>query len=178
MVKQYPKGKSSTHLHSLKPGDNLRFVAALKGYAWTPNEYPHVALISGGAGITPVYQLLQGIFQNPDDKTKVTLVAGVNSDRDVLLKEKLESIRKQHPGRLRVFYTVSDPVDGSPFRKGYVTKELLGEVLGGNAKEDTKVFVCGPPAMEASLVGVRGWTGGKPGILQELGYRSDQIHKF
>lgn len=178
MVKRYPKGKASTHLHSLKPGDDLHFVAALKGYPWKPNEYPHVALIAGGAGITPVYQLLQGIFQNPDDKTNVTLVAGVNSDRDVLLKEKLDDIKQRFPGRLKVVYVVSDPVAGSPFRKGYVTKEVLEDVLGDTAKENTKVFVCGPPAMEASLTGTRGWFGGKPGILQELGYREGQIHKF
>lgn len=178
MVKRYPDGKASTCLHSLEPGQSLRFVAALKGYAWTPNEHPHVALIAGGAGITPIYQLLQGILQNPDDHTKVTLIIGANSDQDILLKDKLDPFKKQHPGRLRVVYTVGNPVSDSPFRKGYITREVLEDAIDGTAKEDTKVFVCGPPAMEASLVGTRTRTGGRAGILEQLGYKSGQVHKF
>lgn len=177
MVKRYPDGKASTYLHSLEPGQSLRFVAALRGYPWTPNKHPHVALIAGGAGITPVYQLLQGIFQNPDDKTKVTLVIGANSDHDILLKDKLDAFKDQHPDRLRITYTVSNPAPDSPFKKGYITDEVLRDVLDGSAKEDTKVFVCGPPAMETSLVGARR-SGGKLGILEQLGYSKDQIHQF
>ena len=122
--------------------------------------------------------MLQGIFQNPDDKTNVTLVIGANSDQDILLKDKLDAFEKRHPGRLKVVYTVSNPAPDSPFNKGYITHEVLRDAFDGNAKEDTKVFVCGPPAMEASLVGSRRWSSGKPGILEQLGYRRDQIHQF
>lgn len=178
MVKRYPDGKARTYLHSLEPGQSLRFVAVLKGYAWTPNKHPHIAVIAGGAGITPIYQLLQGIFQNPDDQTNVTLVFGANSDQDILLKDKLDAIKQKFPTRLKVVYTVCNPVPDSPFKKEFITEEVLRDALNGTAKEDTKVFVCGPPAMEASLVGTRSWSGGKAGILEQLGYMSDQIHRF
>ncbi|KAI5459168.1 oxidoreductase NAD-binding domain-containing protein [Mariannaea sp. PMI_226] len=173
LVKKYPNGKASTHLHSLQPGDKLFFAAALKGYGWKANEFPHIALIAGGAGITPIFQLAQGILRNPEDKTAITLVFGVNGDEDVLLRDEFEQFSREFPDRFRAIYTVSHPSEGSPFRKGYVTKQLLEEVLPAS-KGDTKVFVCGPPAMETSLVGkVR-----STGILGELGYRKDQIHKF
>ncbi|KAF4918751.1 NADH-cytochrome b5 reductase 2 [Colletotrichum viniferum] len=174
MVKKYPDGKQSTHLHSLAPGQKLLFAAALKGHQWKPNSYPHVTLIAGGAGITPIYQLAQGILRNPQDKTAITLVFGVNSDQDVLLKKEFEEFEREFPGRFRAVYTVSNPVAGSPYRKGYVTKQLLEEVAPVPKTAETKVFVCGPPAMEAALVGKRT----APGILQELGYRKDQIHQF
>ncbi|KAF3812152.1 NADH-cytochrome b5 reductase 2 [Colletotrichum gloeosporioides] len=174
MVKKYPDGKQSTHLHSLAPGQKLLFAATLKGHQWKPNSYPHVTLIAGGAGITPIYQLAQGILRNPQDKTAITLVFGVNSDQDVLLKKEFEEFEKEFPGRFRAVYTVSNPVAGSPYRKGYVTKQLLEEVAPVPKTAETKVFVCGPPAMEAALVGKRT----APGILQELGYRKDQIHQF
>ncbi|KAJ2907169.1 hypothetical protein MKZ38_007684 [Zalerion maritima] len=170
MVKHYPSGKASTHLHSLQPGDSLRFVTAIPGYPWTPNKHSSVTLIAGGAGITPIYQLVQGILDNPEDKTKITLVFGVNSDRDVLLQKEFDNYEKRFPGRFRAVYTVSNPENGSALRKGYVTRELLEEV-GGKGE---KVFVCGPPAMEAALTGQRG----KGGILAELGYSKDQVHKF
>lgn len=175
MVKHYPNGKASTHLHSLQPGDRLLFAAALRGYPWTPNKHPHVALIAGGAGITPMYQLIQGIFHNPDDRTKVTLVFGVNTDADALLQKEFDALARRFPDRFRVVYTVSNPAPSSPFQKGYVTQELLGEVLDSGEAE-TKVLVCGPPAMEVALLGGRGSQ--EAGILEKLGYRKDQVYKF
>ena len=174
MVKRYPDGKSSTHLHSLAPGQSLRFLAALKGPQWTPNQVPHVVLIAGGAGITPCYQLAQGILRNPDDRTAVTLVYGANSDEDVLLREELKNWEKRFPGRFKAVYTVSRPVEGSKYRKGYVNEQLLREAVPGVGGNDTKVFVCGPPPMEKSLVGDRS----TKGVLEGLGYRKDQVTKF
>ncbi|KAK0377618.1 oxidoreductase NAD-binding domain-containing protein [Colletotrichum limetticola] len=175
IVKKYPDGKQSTHIHSLTPGQKLLFALAIKGHQWKPNSYSHITLIAGGAGITPIYQLAQGILRNPEDKTAITLVFGVNSDQDVLLKQEFEQFEKEFPGRFKAVYTVSHPVANSPYRKGYVTKQLLEEVgVAPKKEEDTKVFVCGPPAMEAALVGKRS----APGVLQELGYRKDQIHQF
>ncbi|KAI0483496.1 oxidoreductase NAD-binding domain-containing protein [Xylaria cf. heliscus] len=175
MVKKYPNGKQSTHLHSLQPGDSLRFVTPIPGYKWTPNKHPDITLIAGGAGITPMYQLIQGILSNPDDKTRVTLVFGVNTDADVLLKSEFEDFERRFPDRFKAIYTVSNPVPGSPYSKGYVTKELLSKVVTATpGTKNTKVFVCGPPAMESALVGSRK----QPGILGELGYTKDQIYKF
>jgi cytochrome-b5 reductase len=178
MVKQYPDGKASTYLHSMAPGEPLYFIKPLfGGYRWTPNQYPHVMLIAGGAGITPVYQLAQGILNNPEDKTKITLVFGVNSDADVLLRKEFEKFEQKFPGRFKAVYTVSNPSEGSPFRKGYVTKALLEEVSEEAQMEDTKVFVCGPPAMEKALLGGRGPLKGS-GVLEQLGYKKEQMHNF
>lgn len=172
MVKKYPGGKVSTHLHSLQPGDSLFFAFGIKAFSWIPNKHDHITLIAGGAGITPLYQLIQGVLNNPEDRTKLTLIFGVNTERDLLLREEFESYAKRFPDQFKIVYTVSKPEEGSTVRKGHVTKELLKEVLP--ARTD-KVFVCGPPAMESALTG-KGW--GESGILGELGYKKDQIFKF
>jgi cytochrome-b5 reductase len=179
MVKKYPNGKASSHLHSLVPGDTLTFAAAIKGESWTPNKHPQIYAIAGGAGITPIYQLVQGILNNPDDKTKIKLVFGVNTEQDLLLREELEGFKARFPDRFEYLYTVSHPteqvlggsVDGE-VRKGYVTEELLRSVV--TADGDVRVFVCGPPAMEDALAGSRG----KEGVLAKLGFRKDQVCKF
>ncbi|KAH8202948.1 hypothetical protein TruAng_002894 [Truncatella angustata] len=173
LVKHYPNGKASTHLHSLAPGDSLFFIAKIPGFAYKPNQFAHVTLIAGGAGITPIYQLASSILRDTNDKTKIDLVFGVNSDADVLMKDEFETWEKEFPGRFKANYIVSRPVEGSPYAKGYVTKDLLG-VVAEPVTADSKVFVCGPPAMETALVG--SWK--QKGILQELGYRKDQVHKF
>ncbi|KAK6949098.1 hypothetical protein Daesc_009171 [Daldinia eschscholtzii] len=172
LIKKYPDGKQSTYIHSLKPGDSLRFITKIPGYNYQPNKHSEILLIAGGAGITPIYQLIRGILQNPEDHTKINLVFGVNTDADLLLRKELDEYVSNFPSRFHVTYTISRPEVGSPFRQGYVTKELLNEVAPQSG--NSKVFVCGPPPMEAALVG--SWK--KSGILQELGYRKDQIHKF
>ncbi|KAH6654928.1 NADH-cytochrome b5 reductase [Verticillium dahliae] len=84
LVKLYPDGKQSTHLHSLSPGETLLFAAA---------------------GITPIYQLTQGILRNPEDKTNITLVFGINTDADALLKPEFDAFEKDFPGRFEAIYT-------------------------------------------------------------------------
>ncbi|KAL5051341.1 hypothetical protein BDW71DRAFT_193742 [Aspergillus fruticulosus] len=181
LVKQYPSGKASTHLHSLKPGDNLFILASIPGFNWIPNKYSHVYLIAGGAGITPIYQLAQGILDNPADRTKITVVFGVNTEQDLLLGTEFDAYKRAHPERIDVHCAVSQPSgDFKPapgVRSGYVTKEVLAEVMGGPDEADTKIFVCGPPAMEKALVG-SGFGKGQPGILEQLGYSKDKIHRF
>ncbi|KAK0621689.1 hypothetical protein B0T17DRAFT_494607 [Bombardia bombarda] len=177
MVKHYPGGAQSTHIHSLKPGDKLSFMR-IPGYNWTPNKHSHVALIAGGAGITPMYQLTRGILKNPDDKTRITLVWGVNTDDDIFLRDQFAAMERQFPGRFKAVYVVATPDAASSHPKGFVTKELL-EKAGLSAKagkdSDIKVLICGPEPMEKALKGA--WRG-KPGILSELGYTRDQIHNF
>lgn len=181
LVKRYPQGKQSTHLHSLSPGDTVMFAVCIPGYKWTPNKHTSVTLIAGGAGITPIYQLVQGILDNPEDKTKITLVFGVNGEQDVLLNDEFKKYEASHPGQFRAVYAVSDlkgESEGGRFRKGYVTEALLREVAAPPSEENTKVMVCGPPAMEEALLGKKGWGGKSGGVLEKLGYRKDQIHQF
>jgi cytochrome-b5 reductase len=172
-VKKYSDGKASTHIHSLIPGDSLFFLGSIKAYPWKTNEFQHITLIAGGAGITPLYQLTSSILSNPQEKTAITLVFGINSDRDALFRNEFSEWEKKFPDRFKVVYTVSNPGPNSPFPKGYVTKELLENLVGKKGSE--KVFVCGPPGLEKALMGGRGNQGG---ILNELGFEKEQIYKF
>ena len=138
-------------------------------------------------GITPCFQLVKGIVENPKDKTSITLVVANRSPRDVLLKRELEELERKSGGRLRVVHTVGEG-DGSGeqgaqeqgFRRGRVTKALLEELLPKEKFErDAKIFVCGPPEMEDVMVGKNAYIwGASGGILAELGYGKKMIHVF
>jgi cytochrome-b5 reductase len=126
-----------------------------------------------------MYQLIQGILKNPDEKTKITLVFGVNNDEEILFRDEFMQYEKKFPDRFKAIYTISNPADGSPYPKGYVTKELLQKVMTDCDARDSKVFVCGPPAMEASLLGRKGGFGGREtGILEQIRYTKDRVYKF
>ena len=186
MVKKYPNGKASSHLHSLEPGQTQFFAFAppCRGYYWLPNKHSHVYLLAGGAGITPMYQLIQGVLNDPEDRTKITLVHGVNTKDDFVLSEELDGFKTRFPDRFNVVRTVSSVEDDgtapSSFHKGHITEPLLRQVMKGLAEGSVKVFVCGPPGMEASLLGSnrRCGNGNGMGILGRLGYTKEQIYKF
>ncbi|CAN9113174.1 unnamed protein product [Alternaria alternata] len=173
LVKRYPGGKQSTHLHSLAVGEKLFVVAAIPGFSWKPNLTSHVILIAGGSGITPVFQLMQGILRNPEDKTSTTLILGSKDNDGLLLKSELDQVAKDYPARVKASYTVSHLIEGSTTREGHIDKEFLETILPHRDQEN-HVFVCGPPSMEMFLVGKRN----TPGILEQLGFKKNYIHTF
>ncbi|KAL9109594.1 MAG: hypothetical protein Q9227_005774 [Pyrenula ochraceoflavens] len=179
LIKRYPNGKSSEYLHSLKPGATISARGPLPTYPWKPNQHSHVVLLAGGAGITPIYQLAQTILENPKDKTKVTLVFGNNNDQDVLLKDKFDEFARDRGDQFKAVYAVSHTSEGSGYYKGYITKELLQKTMPSSHEPGVKVLVCGPPGLEKSITGQSGWFGGSyGGILKELGFSKDQVHRF
>ncbi|XXH05976.1 hypothetical protein Hte_012420 [Hypoxylon texense] len=181
VVKKYPNGPMSTHLHEMIPGQRLDFKGPLPKYPWTANKHDHIALIAGGTGITPMYQLCRAIFKNPDDKTKVTLVFGNVSEEDILLKREFEDLENTYPNRFRAFYVLNTPPKEWVGAKGFITKDLLKTVLPEPKSENIKVFVCGPPGLYKAISGNKVSPtdqGELSGYLQELGYSKDQVYKF
>ncbi|KAI0976541.1 oxidoreductase NAD-binding domain-containing protein [Xylaria arbuscula] len=181
IVKKYPDGPMSTYLHDLVPGQRLDFKGPLPKYPWTANKHEHIALVAGGTGITPMYQLIRAIFNNPDDKTKVTLVFGNVSEEDILLKRELAHIENTYPQRFRAFYVLDNPPKEWAGNKGYINKDLLKTVLPEPKEGNIKIFVCGPPGLYKAISGTKVSPkdqGELSGVLKELGYTEDQVYKF
>ncbi len=182
VIKRYPSGPMSEHLHDMSPEQRLSFKGPLPKYPWTLNKHQHIALIAGGTGITPMYQLCRAIFNNPDERTKVTLVFGNVSEQDILLKHELHELENTYPQRFRAFYVLDNPPPEWAGGKGYITKELLKTVLPEPKEgENVKLFVCGPPGMYNAISGPKkspADQGELGGILKELGYSKDQVYKF
>lgn len=181
LVKVYPNGPMSEHLHAMEPGQTLAFKGPIPKYPWSPNKHEHITLIAGGTGITPMYQLVRAIFNNPEDKTKVSLVFGNLTEEDVLLKSEFEQLEKKYPKRFRTFFTLDKPSKGWPYGSGHITKEVLQDVLPDPKSENIKIFVCGPPGLYKAISGGKKSPqdqGELAGILKDLGYSKEQVYKF
>lgn len=181
VVKVYPNGPMSEHLHSMNVDQRLSFKGPLPKYPWEANKHEHISLIAGGTGITPMYQLIRQIFKNPEDKTKVTLVFGNVSEDDILLKKELQDLENTYPQRFKAFYVLDKPPKEWTGGKGFITKELLKTVLPEPKEESHKIFVCGPPGLYNAISGNKVSPkdqGELSGVLKELGYNKDQVYKF
>jgi cytochrome-b5 reductase len=171
----------STHMHDMVPGQGLEVKGPLPKYPWSANKHTHIALVAGGTGITPMYQLCRAIFSNADDKTNVTLVFGNITEEDILLKKELAELENTYPQRFRAFYTLDKPPEEWVGTKGFISKELLKTVLPEPKEENIKVFVCGPPGLMNAISGSKKSPkdqGELSGILKELGYAEEQVYKF
>lgn len=181
LIKYYQNGPMSEYLHNMKVGESLQIKGPIPKYPWSTNKHSHVALVAGGTGITPMYQLTRAIFNNPDDKTKVSLIFGNKTEADILLREEFEQLEKEHPDRFKAVYLLDTPPKNWKGKSGYVTKELLQDVLPGAQEENIKVFVCGPPPLYKAVSGMKKSPqdqGELDGALKELGYSKEQVYKF
>ncbi|EER34083.1 NADH-cytochrome b5 reductase precursor [Candida tropicalis MYA-3404] len=181
VIKKYEGGKMSTHIFDLKEGDTLSFKGPIVKWKWEPNQFKSIALIGGGTGITPLYQLLHEITSNPADKTKVNLIYGNVSPSDILLKKEIDDIAEKHKDQVKVHYFV-DKADNNDWKGevGFITKEFLQGALD-KPSSDFKVFVCGPPGLYKAISGAKVSPtdqGELTGHLKDLGFEKEHVFKF
>ncbi|RLN62063.1 hypothetical protein BBJ29_008334 [Phytophthora kernoviae] len=106
--------------------------------------------IAGGTGITPVYQIMRAILENPGDKTKVALIYCVRLEQDLLLRKELEALQKLRPGQCRIFYTLSDLQESDKntrrwaYGKSRLNFAMVQNIIGSDADH---VGMCGPEPM-------------------------------
>jgi nitrate reductase (NAD(P)H) len=109
------------------------------------HHFDRLSLVSGGSGITPIYQLVHAICKRPDDRTQIRLV---NCDKDVraafrapdasaechaqlsdvLLLMELRELEAQSNGRFKMWIILShpDPKDGDWDQgKGHLDDEAI-----------------------------------------------------
>ena len=118
-VKIYPDGKVTQYLDHMKIGDSIpiagpkgefeyhghgRFTITKRGYPEGTRKTGSFGMIAGGSGLTPCLQVLQAIFADPTDKTKVNLIYANQTDKDIWYKEELERFQRERPGQVNVWY--------------------------------------------------------------------------
>jgi len=166
LIKKYEQGVISKYVHEqLKPGDTLAVKGPIPKFPYkgtyachtcfvshvcfstpirTENEYEHVALIGGGSGITPLYQLLDNALRDPANKTRFTLLYANVSESDILLRDELAALERAHPHALRVVHTLDNPPAGWAGAKGYISRELISaHVPPAERGDKIKVVICG-----------------------------------
>ena len=172
----------SSHIHSLRPGDTLAMKGPLPGPQWKANMHKEVGLIAGGAGITPCYQLIRRILNDPNDKTKVTLLYSNHTEEDILLKSEFDRLAAEHRDQFSVHYTVSQPSASWTGDKGRITQEILKRTMAKPNDENIKIFVCGPDGFYTTVSGPKAaipiFQGKFSGLLKDMGYTQRQVEKF
>lgn len=150
LVKTYPTGQISKYFSELEIGDHVLLRGPKGAFDYQPNTFGHLAMVAGGSGLTPMFQLLQAIAENPDDKTKATLIFANVNEVDIFMREELEQFAAAKPDQIKIYYVLNNPPDNWKGYQGFVTAEILTELLPPPSPEN-KLLLCGPLPMTNAI---------------------------
>jgi len=140
-----PKG----HLTYLGSG---KFTVKLMRKPLEARSAKHFGMIAGGTGITPMLQVLHAIFHEgalADSNTTASLLFANQTEDDILVREELEALARDYPGRFQLHYTLDRPPAGWTGSTGFIDEDMIKAHVLKNGKNDgmTQVLMCGPPPM-------------------------------
>uniref|UniRef100_A0A0D6R8L9 NADH-cytochrome b5 reductase n=1 Tax=Araucaria cunninghamii TaxID=56994 RepID=A0A0D6R8L9_ARACU len=167
VIKMYPLGRMSHHFRELKEGEYLAVKGPKGRFRYQPNQVKAFGMLAGGSGITPMFQVARAILENPKDQTKVYLIYGNVTYDDILLKEELDSMEKNYPGRFKVYHVLNQPPQGWTAGAGFIAKEMIKSHCPAPAS-DIQILRCGPPPMNKAMAN----------HLDELGYTKEMQFQF
>ncbi|KAK4574902.1 hypothetical protein LTR86_001744 [Recurvomyces mirabilis] len=176
VIRYYPDGQlTGKYLVKLVEGDEVEMRGPTGAVTYRKGMAKHIGMIAGGTGITPMYQLIRAICEDPTDYTEVSLVYANRSESDILLRKQLDGFARSSSGRFRVYYMLDQPPPGWEQGKGYVNEQIIQECLPA-VSSDTKMMLCGPPGMvNASKKNLVKMGFAAPGVVSKI---DDQIFCF
>ncbi|CAI4219411.1 unnamed protein product, partial [Parascedosporium putredinis] len=124
--------------------------------------------------------LVRSIFSNPNDNTKVTLVFGNVTEKDILLKHELAELENKYPQRFRAFYVLDNP-QGLGWRlRLHHQGPPQDRAPRAQVRQHQDLRLWSPGLMK-SISGPKVSPkdqGELTGSLKDLGYNKDQVYKF
>jgi cytochrome-b5 reductase len=179
MVKTYPGGLSK-HMSEMAVGDTLDFKhIPFNVKTQYPFQKKHIGMLVGGTGITPMIQALHAILGTPGDETRISMLFGSRTIKDILCKDTLDEWSASFGDRLAVTHVLSEETcEEWKGPTGFITQDLIKSHLPpASGGSDIQIWICGPPPMYDALCGPRGEQD-VSGVLAEMGYSSEQVYKF
>ncbi|EAS29271.3 nitrate reductase [Coccidioides immitis RS] len=161
--KDMPGGTISNILHELRPGEEIEIKGPMGEIHYLGHgklrvdgktlQFQNISLVLGGSAITPGWQLIKDILksENPHDNTKIVLVDANKTEGDILLRDEMEKLMKEHPDQFKINHILSDPGKIWKGDTGFVTEDYLKTHCYPPA-DGNVALICGPPAMIAKAV--------------------------
>jgi ferredoxin-NADP reductase len=143
----------SMALKAAKVGDWARIDAPYGQFTFE-GEYPKIALLAGGIGITPFISICKNATENRLN-SEITLLYGCRTEKDIAFKQELEKLQEQNKN-LKIVFIVNEASSQWKGATGVINAELIKKELPDY--KDNIFYVCGPPpmvkAMETLIEGI------------------------
>jgi ferredoxin-NADP reductase/MOSC domain-containing protein YiiM len=162
-VKQEPRGRASSYLHTaLRPGGTVQVAAPRGDFVLADGENP-VLLISAGIGVTPVLAMLHSLAHRGSTRAVWWIHTTRNAELHAFAEEAGRLIDALPNARSRIFYTAPDGPPAAGITAGRLTADALRRLA---LPTDASAYLCGPNSF---MTDVRA-------ALISLGLQPSEIH--
>ncbi|HVN70792.1 MAG TPA: FAD-binding oxidoreductase [Desulfomonilia bacterium] len=135
---------SSYFLEEVKVGDSFESTAPSGNFCHNPLFHGEdLVFLAGGSGITPFMSMIREVADRGLSR-RIHLIYGSRDQDDVIFHDELKEITGRH-GNIALSIVISDPSEGYQGVTGFITAELIKDVLGDLSGK--MFYLCGPDVM-------------------------------
>ncbi|MDJ0848160.1 MAG: NADH:ubiquinone reductase (Na(+)-transporting) subunit F [Myxococcota bacterium] len=150
-----PPGKMSSFIFNLKPGDEVA-ISGPFGEFFARETDKEMVFVGGGAGMAPMRSHIFDQLKRLDSKRKITFWYGARSRREVFYEDEFNQLQEEHEN-FKWFVALSDPQpeDNWDGYTGFIHDVMYEHYIKDHpAPDDCEYYMCGPPVMNAAVVGM------------------------
>ena len=161
----FPPGKMSSYLFSLKPGDKVTIFGPY-GEFFAKNTEAEMVFVGGGAGMAPMRAHIFDQLLRLNSKRKISFWYGGRNQRELFYVDEFDKLAAEHDN-FEWHVALSDQnIEGWTGYTGFIHNVLYENYLKDHAApEDCEFYMCGPPMMNAAVIR----------MLEDLGVEQDNI---
>ncbi|MGN6688159.1 MAG: 1,2-phenylacetyl-CoA epoxidase subunit PaaE [Actinomycetales bacterium] len=150
-VKRLDGGLFSAHAHgTLRVGDAIDVMTPIGRFTVQPRPdlARHHAFVAAGSGITPVLSLATTLLAQ-EPLSRVTLLYGNRTTRDVMFLEELADLKDRYPDRFTLVHVLSREPQEVELFSGRLDPDRLARILDAlvPTEDVDNWFLCGPVDM-------------------------------
>ncbi|MFV0576149.1 MAG: NADH:ubiquinone reductase (Na(+)-transporting) subunit F [Vibrio sp.] len=161
-----PPGIMSSYIWSLKPGDKCT-ISGPFGEFFAKETDAEMVFVGGGAGMAPMRSHIFDQLKRLKSKRKMSFWYGARSKREMFYVEDFDGLAAENDN-FEWHCALSDPLpeDNWEGKTGFIHNVLYESYLKDHeAPEDCEYYMCGPPMMNAAVIG----------MLKDLGVEDENI---
>ncbi|MCP4988879.1 MAG: NADH:ubiquinone reductase (Na(+)-transporting) subunit F [Colwellia sp.] len=161
-----PAGKMSSFIFSLKAGDKVT-ISGPFGEFFAKETDNEMVFIGGGAGMAPMRSHIFDQLKRLKSKRKMSFWYGARSKREMFYEDDYNGLAAENDNfQWHVALSDPQPEDNWEGLTGFIHNVLFEEYLKDHeAPEDCEYYMCGPPMMNAAVIG----------MLKDLGVEDENI---
>ncbi|MCG9711964.1 NADH:ubiquinone reductase (Na(+)-transporting) subunit F [Shewanella insulae] len=161
-----PCGKMSSYIWSLKAGDKVT-ISGPFGEFFAKDTDAEMVFVGGGAGMAPMRSHIFDQLKRLKSKRKMSFWYGARSKREMFYVEDFDGLAAENDNfEWHVALSDPQPEDNWDGYTGFIHNVLYENYLRDHdAPEDCEFYMCGPPMMNAAVIG----------MLKDLGVEDENI---
>ena len=161
-----PAGKMSSYIWSLKEGDKVT-ISGPFGEFFAKDTDAEMVFIGGGAGMAPMRSHIFDQLKRLNSKRKISFWYGARSLREMFYEDDFNGLAADNDNfDWHVALSDPQPEDNWDGMTGFIHNVLYENYLRDHeAPEDCEYYMCGPPMMNAAVIG----------MLKDLGVEDENI---